>query len=530
MGNKKHNKYEFILKDYLGGIKRKETCYNLLLDNFWNKNWQHSNRAWGTVYLGSGTGVVSPMDKTLFSPLWSQNTTVTSFTYPDDNNGIITLQATFPANASYVGTITEVGVSNNGGMGTPASNNQVLATHAMLEDAEGNPITIEKTALDTLIVTMTIYISRQRVEDPGIKNISAEKNLLMRYWTEGVNGDANVGNAIKPPVLYSQITRRYVSRNSSGQKNIDAAFHNQIATSGAIQNPSQINRNREFPCAVARTDISSGNFGFANWIFAESYGIKPLQITPYQLQKKRVGVGDGSKTEFVCPIPNFMQNTQEVTINNVVQDPSTYTIDHMGNSALHPSSRSCLSYFSIVDIIENANRVGSRSWFTYGSGKRPIPGDPTVYEFDSPVSIDTIYFPGITLFGQSGAATFKHLYLEWSSDGVTWNLAYDVSEPNTTYNVTTSASWIPASSIMTFSPILAQYWRLSVDEANNIWGLVNNGAGATPISDNWFGHIGHGLVFNTAPANGDIIEISANVEQPWKDDGYVIDFSATLRI
>src|SRR5690606_31191910 len=76
-------------------------------------------------------------------------------------------------------TITEVGVA----YGSSASN---LVTHAMIKDAEGNPLSIDKTDIDVIEIYATIFVTL--IDSNGviffnesIRSTTRESNVLLEY-------------------------------------------------------------------------------------------------------------------------------------------------------------------------------------------------------------------------------------------------------------------------------------------------------------------------------------------------------------
>ena len=158
------NEYNFRLIGAGNKLKQDITCHNIVLNSFWatqnqdtpstgiaNKEYYQGTAPTG-LWLGEGTGTPAESDTALFSPLWVLNTANTrTFSISEDKKiGEAKLTYIFPANNSYVGIITEAGLT----MFTK-DNRNLLVTHCLVADSEGNHISINKTADDKLEVTVT---------------------------------------------------------------------------------------------------------------------------------------------------------------------------------------------------------------------------------------------------------------------------------------------------------------------------------------------------------------------------------------
>ena len=157
-----HDKFVLQLIDSNTGVtKQVAEAYNVVnssryvmgaIANTWPGQSTHSNavRVFSRMYLGTGTGTPSSDDSSLFTLAFGS----TDLTWTRQNDFNYTQMAykteyTFPATTSYVGILTEIGLA--------AYDSSSLLSHALLVDAEGNTITITKTATEILIITAYIY-------------------------------------------------------------------------------------------------------------------------------------------------------------------------------------------------------------------------------------------------------------------------------------------------------------------------------------------------------------------------------------
>ena len=73
----------------------------------------------------------------------------------------------------YVGeTITEVGISYY-------SSSNYLHTHALIKDSEGNPLSINKTELDVVVIYATVFITFETA-NTNLKYLGSNNNLIQK--------------------------------------------------------------------------------------------------------------------------------------------------------------------------------------------------------------------------------------------------------------------------------------------------------------------------------------------------------------
>lgn len=146
-----HNRFDFeVIDSKTGKIRKKAVGYNTICDGFWEK----LNGL--TVYylaFGGGAGTPSPSDRELFQLIGEVNVlnsgTITDNMNQKENWYSYQIKITL-SETEYVGqTFTEVGCM---------SSDNVLTTHAMLQDMNGNPISIQKTDTDIINIYCTLFI------------------------------------------------------------------------------------------------------------------------------------------------------------------------------------------------------------------------------------------------------------------------------------------------------------------------------------------------------------------------------------
>ena len=157
-----HNKYEFTLI-HADGTEEHQVAYNVVTNSYYTRIATGSSINFSTLALGTGTGTVSISDTSLFTRLYGKSIgwSFSNIHFVSVGKYTETASITFTEDEA-VGNITEIGIEGNA----------QLYSHALVTDAEGHVISINKTDTDRLIVNLTIYIDIQLpsnvVPDNGI--------------------------------------------------------------------------------------------------------------------------------------------------------------------------------------------------------------------------------------------------------------------------------------------------------------------------------------------------------------------------
>lgn len=152
-----HNRFDIEVIDAASGrVRQAARAFNVICDTAWDRIFALNNGSWRpanyftNIHFGSGSGTPSASDTALFSQLGYKDASGYSTT-DEIPSGLYYIQASITLQPEeYVGdTLTEVG------LGYDATH---IATHAMLEDMNGNPISITKTATDLIKIYGTVYV------------------------------------------------------------------------------------------------------------------------------------------------------------------------------------------------------------------------------------------------------------------------------------------------------------------------------------------------------------------------------------
>jgi len=388
-----HNHFHLEVFDKNDNLKQSADAYNMVLDNFYNTLFQSGNNnntstdfyAWNRVAIGIGSGTLSSSRTSLFNKLADSKTEFVSRTL-DIPLSTATYKARFDASQTIVGEISEVGFQHNA-VGTGYTGSTVyLSSHALLTDSEGLPITVTKTDTDVLIITATVNIV---------------VNLNPSYWKPiGDPLNDNFLRILTPPVpdtkevifypsltLYSRMDRsKYTGSSISVTRHGRDSFSLPIGISSmVISNVDKPNKTWTTSTST-RTAVTSSNYGFANYAFYEmpysAYAELPNPniFPPYRLGRMEIPGADGVKTDFDCPIPTFIPDTEEIRIDGNVKTRNVdYTVDPNGNSIRHPSVSPSNTKATIISATTNSNSLATyedANLLGYISNYVP---DPSIY-------------------------------------------------------------------------------------------------------------------------------------------------------
>lgn len=600
MGISLHNHFDLEVIDSRTGQKKSSAhAENVVTNSWYHEVFQGlSKTSTGSsgigIALGSGTGTPAVTDKALFNFVFGGACSDVSGSYIrpssntveqllDDNSKLIGYKATrvwvFPANSSYVGTLTEIGL-------TRVYPNGTLRSHAMLKDAEGNEIAIKKTDLDILTVTVTFYLTVNMQWTNPI-----EHSAKFIYWLADMFG-----------IIRTESSAIYANASS-----YDYDFIRTISFVGCIAGSTQVDDKNSFhgPRAVlagylypacnssvlsyAESDNSCingvtvscnsarlGTEASNNWVInglaytigqrGESYDIyyHPSLFLPFPnedvfpaipLSDLQVGVGDGSTAEFAPAVPLFVDGSDKVYINGIEQVRGVdYTIENNGTGRFDCSPGTLINNlkndpasivitrpydryygygnYAIVPFCNQSSVDISycklATWSIASPLEFELREDPTIGH-----KVNSIKIPSFT-FDKNHFSASDDVYfiLEYSTDKETWQEVlrtaiydYTNNRKNLTY---------------TFDTIEAKYWRIRSELVSGNEPTAAQLTSGIAISSyvayenynnpSYMLYKGHGIVFTNPPAEGDVITMDATIDRPYKTANNVLDVAFQFKL
>ena len=445
------------------------------------------------IVYGDGTGTPSSNDTALFHQLGTATvTSAHAVTNSDDVNGVWSVQCKFYINydAAVGKTITEVGYKL-----IPSPN--TLLTHATLQDMNGNPISILHTDTDIINIYATVYMhyvqgtndiylyDNTKLWGSGLvaDYLGLIHSLLPRYACRGVNG---AGGFFYSAGMPCEATQGMVTRGrNSGGYDLSQKKYTEIAT---------------------RLGTSEGNLGGIHFFGAYNSNSQSNEYTPNiigllleaggttipsaTITDESVGTGNGSttkfKTKFHCPY------NATVRVNGVAQTSGVRVIKAP----------------RVTNGLESSGAVSYDS--TYGSlwVKRVYkdnPAMPRPFDSNSGGKRNGSYLYA----GECYEITAKDIGL------LKFSTAIDANE---IFGSNDGTNW---------TALAAKAANATIPDAEAHYKYYYN-SGTKQPRIYYNAYDGYNIIFDTAPAQGDVITIDYTTDYIPKDADHVLDLTVTF--
>ena len=262
-GVKIHNRFDIVVRNAeTGEVEQRGQAENIVLDRAWERICNF-NSYFSNIVFGTGSGAPIASRRTLFNRLGYKPGVTESLVraYPTST----WTQSISLGTQEYNGSIiTEIGISDT---------TTEINTHAMITDAEGNPLSVEKTSLRIIDLYATVFISIYDV-DSGLFFY----NDNLRNYLTGASGPGNVLG---------------IGQGSSD----DMGF--------SITGARAVNLSEKTVEVSGRFDVNALNaeVGFLAWD-SIGLGCKVPRVgvnAGKQVNGVEIGVGDGAKISFELP-------------------------------------------------------------------------------------------------------------------------------------------------------------------------------------------------------------------------------------
>lgn len=485
-----HNRFDIeVIDSATGRLKQEAKAYNVICSKLWARLFS-KNKYFNYIQYGSGDGTPSASDTSLFSYAGNAEASdaVASVDY---KNGVFSLRKQIQlAAATAVGvTITEVGIAYDGA----TANN--LCTHAMLEDMNGNRVSIAKTDTDVLNIYATVYVHF---------NPNGYDGGYIRPFTcvptRGLFAFLCGHSAELPDRMYLTKYDTYdIQPTSLGARPTEFT----VSTSVTVISDEATKTITFTPARLEANAYNLGGFRYLN-LWRYSYGSTSDMYEPWciirpgakwfpgaRVISEAVGTGDGSTVDYLLEFP-FVSDVK-VYVDGVETTDFTYECapNTAGNlwrymKTLHPGS----TVDNHIDLILT----------NYG---RRIPEEYVVCNPASELGVDSV-----TCYG------CVDIYA--SNDLIKWDLVIPRTTTDTTPGSKRTLS-IPAEYTN------SRYWKV-ISHTTYI------GEYSQPQFNAPATFTGKTLHFNTPPAAGAVITADYNTDTVAKNANNVFDLSVTIRL
>lgn len=470
-----HNRFDIEVHDAkTGEVKQRAQAFNVICDALWTRLLS-GNAYFVYIIYGSGTGTPAATDTALFNKINAIYVTGDTYSVNDDNltSAVVSMrkQITIGTEVSNGSTIREVGIGYD---------DTHIVTHAMLQDMNGNPISITKTNVDVITIYATIYIhyvasdlTKSQVtaasifygmyRDPN-DTVIRNSELLFRKLL-GVESSFDYRIEVRNSNLFydgGQRVELTLGYDSSGKT---------ISVSGRI-NTNQFNNSR----------------GILGILLFNSISLDARQkftLNNFAITGESIGSGDGSTINFNTTFP--INSSAKVYIDGVEQ-LSGVTI----NTGVDREFYKLLKIYDGNHHLINfeGHVLPHSSWAMPRSGFFIIENDS-----------------GITFNGIDCDNNRNRIELSGSDDFNSWD--------------TISINW--QSYTGTFTPNNYRYYKFSYSAGDGV--LIYSKILLLSPNDKTYD-----VIFDTPPASGSVITIDYVPDCIPKDSNHVLDLTLSLTL
>lgn len=458
-----HNRYDIkVIDSITQEVVQEAHGENVVLNQFYNHIARNASMrdAINQICYGDGTGTISAARTSMFAQKGAAGCTKSKVTTADllTFTGKITL-----SESTYVGgIISEVGAISR----TTFRDTYMLCSHALLEDSEGNPITIgPKTNTQIIELYVTAYVERTA----GMK--AFPNSFSEMFAPSNDNGDkylysptirpAGVGLSFGTWNAETKVLTSTVKRIAANEANTHPVFTH-------VELNNLVARALEFPNATA--------------------------FPTYSFPERQIGAGDGVKRFFSIPTDIFKPGTEVIKVDGVTKIRDTDYKVSMGGPRTEISP-SAANYPYGIGLTPNVYSTDASKGNPVALGAMTSPAFPgdTYANENKLVDLQKVVSIQEMVLGKSSTNSGYQFAIFLSEDGSTWE--------NTADYITNQG--LTSETIILPSPKMARY----------IWIGRHIGYGY-PTSLTVYG--GPNIVFSSPPANGSIIRAAWDCEYPPK--------------
>lgn len=475
-----HNRFDVEVVDAATGrVKKKARAYNVICYQLWSRMFTPTTY-FNYIHYGTGEGSPTQSDSKLFhfSGYLLPSTADDVYDYDVENYTYsLTRKVQINPEVAVGETITEVGIAYDKTEGT-------LCTHAMLQDMNGNPISIEKTATDLINIYATVYLHLPN----DLENMTA--------WFIGYKkGEktASYRDDIPKIALYALGMETMSFNNAqlnSGAYPRNSALVDEGANHSAISTEYVLS-NRLVKLSVARYGVNSGNTDNGALFISISgesitAGSKNLSNNVCllsvnkewwagtQITNEAIGTGDGATVDFATKF-SFPEDAT-VKVDGVPVEATVEKVPLIWNDM----GRYFLPVFSDTPSTPIISLFGgSTSNVTADNGETIFINPYAEY------GIKTIYTSGVSMYA--------------SNDGKTWSERISSTVPEEYKK--------------------AKYWK-----------AVQTGGASRYYAKDFTADTltGKNIHFTEPPAEGAVITADYTTPVIAKDDQHVFDLTVTI--
>ena len=490
-----HNRFDIEVVDArTGKVKQTAQAENVITNSLYTAllNNESTNLYFKRIFWGSGTGTPSASDTTLFTEEGNLEAV---------DNGYNVDYATKVAQCTrkiQLDEQTSVGVEiSEVGIGYVAPNNTHIAcTHAMLEDMNGNQITIIKTDVDIINIYATVFIHWSS----PVGSVFFENQVMRQYMfgiLKAINTSYPFWYCAKPtkeiyPTWHSgSYQKDYFYQTTGRQKTCTKTFNTSDKTLTVTME------------RLAVADFNKGGIG-AFWIGIYNYAGEQGLVLPTEMfyagdnvVGEAIGTGDGSTKKFALAF-DFAENAK-IYVNGVQQSGVTVrrTCTPLICEDDASSQEQANLYIRVIRPESSQNNIiiiptEISSWETTDTSSTP-------YRHFTPLASGRYIQNTAYEIGYASIKAMGAIAVYGSNDLANWTLITNASSG--TVELTGDAGHYKF------------YKNIGDAQAQLNWNTTD----------------GKAVIFDTAPAQGDVITADYHTPYVAKNSDHVFDLSVTFQ-
>ena len=338
-----HNRFDIKVFDAkTRELKQEARGFNVICKGLWGallrdysvNPYNSQGEYFDEIRFGQGSGTPSENDTNLFSQIDKRDckSNISKENY-DAPSGVyyITKYIKLESLECVGKTITEVGI----GVNSNASNlTSTLCTHAMLEDMNGNPISITKTDTDVIYIYATVYVHMNPygLYDKGsIQFLRYDTNNFYRFLA------GSLSNCYL--ALMNVCVNRYGTKGTGTQSGSTYTYYlTADCTNGNLDFTRTYDlENKKMKYKMSRMNSTVGNIGGIHMFMftyystsRNSHGPSMFMLVggdwyPYtEIKNEAVGTGDGTSVDFALDF----QRARDVQVFIDGVETIDFTVDY----------------------------------------------------------------------------------------------------------------------------------------------------------------------------------------------------------
>lgn len=294
-----HNRFDIeVIDSRTGEVRQRAQAENVICSKFWASTFGIGS-ALKNIAVGSGTGVPSEKDTDLFSFLTKKAPNTSEDVFVDDTENLvysIKRKITLIETELVGSTLTEVGFHNE----------TYITTHAMMQDMNGNQISILKTDTDIINIYATIFICYANIP-----------------W---LIGNSHKANMLEISAGYSQFGQAYANSQFCRAYAVNVPGYSDEYGLSVTRNPEKKTMTIRFPRFPADYANGGGIYTVESWTYPV-WTVLNFPINKLDLGSDIIGevgeTGDGTTKDFATDFA--MASNITVYFNGVIQTTGIHT-------------------------------------------------------------------------------------------------------------------------------------------------------------------------------------------------------------